>query len=287
MSKLGAYLRLIRPKHYLKNILVFLPLVFAGQALYWPSLASVLFGFAAFSLVASAVYVINDLRDKELDKLHPKKKHRPIASGAVSSKEAIVLFFLLLAGACVFQWLAGGTWVALALLAAYLLINIAYSFGLKNYPIIDIAILSSGFVIRVFYGADVAGVAVSTWLYLAILAFSFYLSLGKRRNEILRNGKATRKVNRFYTHEFLDKNMYVFLGLTLVYYTLWTIDPSQTHKYLVWTVPLLLVIVMAYSLVIEGGESDGDPVDVVVNNKLLLALVGVYGVVLMALVYLA
>lgn len=281
-----SYLRLMRPKHYLKNVLVFLPLVFGGYLFNEHYLLRSVYSFLAFSFVASAVYVVNDLSDRHLDALHPKKRYRPLASGEISVPRGVIFTIALFLAAVICQYFARVTLASVGLLAFYFVINIIYSFGLKNIPIVDVAILSLGFVVRVLYGGSSVGIEVSKWLYLAILAFSFYLSLGKRRNEIRANGSATRKVNKFYTQEFLDKNMYVCLGLTVVYYSLWAIDPAQTHKLLYITIPLVIIITMAYSLTIEGSKSDGDPVSVLLGNKLLLVLVVTYGALVTVLVYL-
>ncbi len=281
-----AYTRLLRPKHYFKNFLIFLPLVFSGYLLDPQYFLKSVWAFCAFSLAASAVYVINDVKDKDLDALHPKKKYRPIAAGKVSVAEAWILTILLLGVSLAIQVLAGFSLATMGLLGFYILINLLYSFGLKNIPIIDVAILSLGFVLRVFYGGDAIGVVVSKWLYLAILAFSFYLSLGKRRNEIRTTGRETRKVNKFYNQEFLDKNMYVFLGLTVIYYSLWAIDPSQPHHLMFWTVPVVIIIIMAYSLAVEEPGSDGDPVSVLFSNKPLLALIAFYCFLMAGLIYL-
>lgn len=278
--------RLVRPKHYLKNLLIFLPLVFSGNLFNLPYFSKAILSFLAFSLTASAVYVINDLKDKELDSRHPKKKNRPIASGAVSEAAAVGLLVLLIAGACVLQYMANFSAMTVGLLAFYLAINVLYSFGLKNVPILDVTILSIGFVIRVLYGGFSVGIEVSKWLYLAVLAFSFYLGLGKRRGELRINGSESRKVNQFYSHDFLDKNMYVFLGLTIVYYSLWTIDPTQIHKLMYLTIPLVIAVVMAYSLAVETGDSDGDPVSVVLSKKYLVWLLTANGALMLALVYL-
>lgn len=283
--KYKAYIEQMRPKHYLKNGLIFLPLVFGGYLFQQDYFLRSLYAFIAFSLVASTVYIINDIKDKELDALHPKKKNRPIASGAISVPAAVIFGLVLLTVASVFQYYASVSFASIGLLAFYLIINVLYSFGLKNIPIIDVTVLSLGFVVRVLYGGSSAGIEVSKWLYLAILAFSFYLGLGKRRNEIRFNGAKTRKVNRHYTQEFLDKNMYVCLGLTITYYSLWAIDPAQKHHMMFWTIPVVLVIVMAYSLSIEGSESDGDPVSVVLGNKPLLALAAFYAILVTVLVY--
>ncbi len=283
--KYKSLIRLMRPKHYLKNFLIFLPLLFSGRFFESDALSHSVFAFIAFSMIASVVYIINDLKDRNLDRLHPKKKLRPIASGEVSVSAAIVLATVLLLGAGTIQYFSNFSLVGMGLLVSYLVINILYSLGLKNIPIADVAILSLGFVIRVFYGGDAIEVEVSKWLYLAILAFSFYLSLGKRRNEIKAVGSTTRKVNRFYTQEFLDKNMYVCLGLTIMYYSLWAIDPLQPHKLMFLTVPVVIMIVMTYSLSVESSDSDGDPVNVVFKSRALLVLLAVYGVLMMGLVY--
>ena len=286
-TKFLALFKLLRPKHYLKNFLIFLPLLFGGYVFDLSYLIKAIYSFAAFSMLASAVYIINDIKDRDYDVLHHKKKERPIAAGLVTIKEAISLIFFLLLLTVLFQYLAGMNLISCALLATYLGINIAYSFGLKNLPIIDITLLSLGFVIRVLYGGYSVGVHVSKWLYLAVLAFSFYLSLGKRRNEILSEGSHTRKVSRYYDSVFLDKYMHIFLGLTLVYYSLWTINPPQKQKALYYTIPLVIMITMTYSLDVEKANSDGDPVNVLFANKLLLALVLGYGAIITLLVYLA
>lgn len=281
------YIQLLRPHHYLKNILIFLPLVFSGQLTNPKLLLQALLAFIAFSALASVVYIINDINDKALDARHPKKKKRPIASGKISVTNALVVAAILLAATVYFQYLLGASVWGYGLLAFYLLINVLYSLGLKNVPILDIAILSFGFVLRVFYGGEAIDVDVSKWLYLAVLAFSFYLSLGKRRNEIKRIGIDTRKVNKHYTQDFLDKNMYVFLALTIIYYSLWAIDPNQPHKLMVLSVPAVMIIVMIYSLAVEGAKSDGDPVSVVTGSKTLMGMIMLFGILMIGIVYLS
>ncbi len=279
------YIRVMRPKHYLKNILIFLPLVFSGNLFVQEYFIKSIYSFLAFSMLASAVYIFNDIKDKDYDIHHPKKRTRPIAAGTIPRQSALILSILLLVVVIFFQSLAGFTLESVGLLLLYMLINLGYSFGLKNIPIIDVTILSLGFVIRVLYGGSSVGIDVSKWMYLAILAFSFYLALGKRRNELQSIGTKTRKVNKHYNQGFLDKNMYVCLGLTIVYYSLWAVDPVQQHKYLYWTIPLVIMIVMSYSLSVEDEKSDGDPISVVLNNKPLMALIGLYSMLVIGLIY--
>lgn len=285
IGRIKSYFKLIRPKHSVKNILIFLPLVFSANLFSPDLLLKSLIAFIAFSLVASSIYIINDINDREEDRLHPKKRFRPIASGAISVSSARIYAVTLILTAILLQVVIGTSVVGGLLLAAYFVINVLYSVKLKNIPILDVVILSIGFLIRVFYGGEVIGVEISQWLCLVILAFSLYLSLGKRRGEIKSGAAATRKVNKHYTKDFLDKNMYAFLTLTIVFYSLWTVEVSAKNPLLFWTVPLVMIIVMLYSFDIEKPNADGDPSSVLLENKPLLALVGIYGVAVVAIIY--
>ena len=288
MEKLKNYLKLIRIKHYLKNLLVLAPLLFSGKLFETNLFINAIFSFIAFSFIASVVYIINDIRDVEKDKLHPIKKNRPIASGKISKKEGILLAILLFITAMSINYCITSSYFSFIILLIYLVMNIAYSFGLKNIPIIDILILSIGFLLRVFYGAIILNLIVSNGLYLTILSISFYLGLGKRRNEIDKS-KNSRKVLEQYNRNFLDKNMYMCLALTIMFYSLWCVDPINSSKfsgvnYLLFTVPIVMIICMKYSLNIEG-DSFGDPVDVVFSDKVILTLIALYGVCLLFLLY--
>lgn len=279
-------MRLLRPKHWIKNGLIFVPVIFSGALFSSETILKLLGAFVVFSLIASSIYIINDIRDVEKDKRHKAKKMRPIPSGQVSIKEAYVLFFTVVGVAIFAGWyvvdLSLSAWL---LLVGYFVINTAYSFGLKNIPIVDVSILSAGFVIRVLFGAAVVDVAVSSWLYMTILAGALYLGLGKRRNEIQRNGVLTRAVNKYYSIAFLDKNMYVCMALLLVFYSLWATDPQRGESYLFLTIPLLIVLFMTYSLTVEKNTSSGDPVDVLTSSKPLVALALLYVVTTVLLVY--
>ena len=286
ISKFCEFIKLMRVKHYIKNILIFLPLIFSGKLFSKGLLFKEAVSFFAFCLIASIVYIVNDIVDVEKDKLHETKKNRPLAKGSVSIKEAIILIIILFV-VIVGIMLYIDNIYALFLLILYLAINVAYSFILKNIPIIDVAILTSGFIIRVIYGGICVGVNVSSWLCLTVMSMAFYLSLGKRRNEIIKMKKNTREVLKYYTREYLDKFMYMCLTLTIVFYSLWTTTNtnSKYNSFLIWTVPLVILICMKYSLIIEG-DSDGDPVEVVLKDKVMLGLIVGYGCIIMALFYL-
>lgn len=275
------YIKLIRVKHWIKNLLIFFPIIFSGK-FEWniQNLFYYIMGFFAFSLVCSIVYVINDIVDAPKDRLHEQKKNRPIASGKIKTHNAIILILLLMI--CIisilFYLLKNSSYEILVCLTIYLTLNLAYSFRLKRYPIIDIAIIAIGFLIRTIYGGVLANVEISNWLYLTVLSMAFYLALGKRKNEFIKSTE-TRDVLTLYTKEFLDKNMYVCLGLTIAFYALWATDittiTNMGNNLLIWTVPLVIIICMKYSLNIEQGKS-GDPVEVLVNDKFLIFLVLIY-----------
>lgn len=279
------YIRLMRPKHYLKNVLILLPLVFSGRFFERTALSAALRGFAAFCLLSSLIYIVNDARDAEADRRHPTKCTRPIASGAVSVPAALALAGALAAAVLLlgsFARFPVGGWVCMT---AYLLVNLGYSFGLKNVPILDVALLVSGFLLRVLFGSAVTGIVISNWLYLTVVSVSFYLALGKRRGELRRQSDTARPVLRYYNEAFLSRNMNICLTLAIVFYSLWSADESNAGTHLIWTVPLVICLCLKYSLTVEG-DSDGDPVEVIFRDRVLLALIAVFAAVTMALLYL-
>lgn len=277
-----AYIRLLRPKHCIKNILVVLPLVFSGRLLERPLQGQTAAAFVAFCMVASLVYIINDIRDAERDRQHPTKCRRPIASGAVSPSHAAVEAGVLALLLGVMGVWIGFSWESWLCLLAYLVLNLGYSLGLKNVPILDIAILVSGFLLRVLFGSAVTGIATSGWLYLTVTSVAFYMGLSKRRGELRTSSSSTRRVLRYYNDAFLSQNMQMCLTLAVVFYSLWSVDRGG---HLMWTVPLVMCICLRYSMVVEG-NSDGDPVEVVFQDKVLFVLACVFGVITLALLYL-
>ena len=287
--RIKYYIKEMRVHHYIKNLLVLVPLACSGQLFDLNKLLACAIGFVAFCAISSVIYTINDIRDKEKDRLHPTKRDRPIASGAVSVKQAWTLACALLLVA-VFCNSRVFYPVSSLLLLLYLCMNLAYSFGMKSVPVLDVTILVAGFLVRVLYGACITEITVSNWLYMTVIALAFYFALGKRRNELKRvSGGETRNVLKRYPVSFLDKNMYMCLGLANAFYALWSMDEETTahyhSNYLIFTVPIVLLITMKYSLDVEG-ESDGDPVEVLLHDKVLLVLCLLYFFVMFAILYL-
>ena len=275
------YIRLLRPKHSIKNLLVLFPLVFSGRLLETELLFRALCAVLAFCIVASLVYILNDIRDVERDRQHPTKCRRPIASGAVpishAVAEAVVLFGVLVG----LSWAGGFPPESWLCMGTYFVLNLGYSFGWKNIPILDIAILVSGFLLRMLLGTTVTGIAISGWLYLTVTSVSFYMGLGKRRGELRTASKSSRKVLQYYSDGFLTQNMQMCLTLAVVFYSLWSMDRGEN---LMWTVPLVICICLKYSMTVEG-NSDGDPVEVIYQDKVLMLLIAAFAAVTLALLY--
>lgn len=285
---MNRYLKLMRVHHYMKNLLVFAALVCSGQLFVPAKLCAGVLGFFAFCAASSAIYIINDIRDCEKDRRHPTKCRRPIASGAVSVCNAIILAVVLFVLAALLIAPVFKLSAALLLLL-YIVLNLAYSFGIKNVPIADITVLAAGFVIRVIYGAQLTEIIISNWLYLAVFAMSFYLALGKRRGELIQvTDGDTRSVLKAYPLDFLNRNMTMCLTLGNVFYALWSMDQVTTAFYhnrlLIFTVPIVLLITLKYSLTIDTA-SDGDPVEVLIHDRALLLLVLLYLAVMLGILY--
>ena len=270
------YLKLMRVKHYLKNFLIFLPIIFSKNLFNIDILKKCIVAFFAFSLISSVIYILNDLKDIEKDRKHPIKKNRPLASGAVSKQSGIVIMVLLFIISILLLMMNGLLLnVANIFLIIYFIINILYSCGLKNVPLLDITILSFGFVLRVLYGGSIVSIPVSSWLFLTVLSVSFYMALGKRKKELVKlKSNKTRSVLKYYTENFLEKNMYMFLTLAIVFYSLWTtlVVNSDLFKY---SIIFVILILMKYNLNIEK-DGYGDPVDVILGDKILISILFIY-----------
>lgn len=269
------YIELIRAKHWIKNLLIFIPLICSGF-INAENVLNLIIGFFSFSFISSFIYIINDIKDIEKDKLHPRKKKRPLPSGEITKKRAIIIAIILLIASLSFNYIIHKEILntSLYLLLGYMIINVLYSMGLKNIAILDIILLATGFIIRVYYGASIINVQVSDWLFLTILNASLFLGLGKRKKELI-NNKDSRKVLKEYNESFLDKFQYISLGLMLVFYSLWTIE--QDIKFLSLTIPLLIIIFMKYCLIIEKSD-EGDPTTILYQDKMLLFLCLIYGI---------
>lgn len=274
-----SHLKLLRVSHWIKNGLVFLPIAFSGELFNGTYLVKSILAFAAFCFISSAVYINNDLSDIDADRAHPTKCCRPLASGAISPTFARITASVLLLASFAITLIFGNI-AAFAILASYFILNLAYSYGLKNEPIIDIAILAAGFVLRVLYGGAFCNIPVSLWLFLTILAFATYFAFGKRHGEQKVYGSLSRKSLESYPSAFLASGMNIFLTLGLTFYSLWSYERivpqisfvSLDASLLLVGVPLVMLICLRYSFIISQSKSDGDPANVLLSDKCLIAL---------------
>lgn len=277
----------LRVTHYLKNCLIFLPALFGGTIVYgevWKNLAA---GFLCFSMGASAVYLINDIKDVEKDRMHPKKRTRPIAAGEITVRQAFIATIVLL-GLCAAVSLLMEEKVrleAMGVFAVYFLTNMLYSLlGLKKIPLLDVALLVVGFYLRVLMGAVLTGNEISAWLYLVVISGAFYLAFGKRRNELKYVGNDGRDALSGYTEQFLDKSMYSCMTMANIFFALWCIQMGEEQRYII-LIPMLMLICFKYSMNIEQDNSDGDPMNVILHDKVLIGLGVVFVIMIFVLLY--
>ena len=259
---------LLRPRQWIKNGFVLAPLLFSAkfdnpQALYASFLAALL-----FCLGSSATYIINDIRDVEYDRLHAKKsRDRPIASGAVSVRQALALLALL------YSLVALGAVFApavVAVIAGYALLNLAYTFFLKHQPVIDIFTIALGFVLRVYAGALALQVPLSSWMAITTLCLALYLAAVKRRQELLSSGELSRSVLGKYTLPLLDRYAEMSATGALMFYSLFvlTARPGLTV-----TIPFVLFGLFRYWYVVETAKNGESPTDALLSDPPLLVTV--------------
>ena len=292
MKCLKTYISLLRVKHYIKNFLIFFPILFSGNLLNFDAVILAIIEFFSFSFAASAIYVFNDLLDYEKDKNHPIKRNRPIASGIVKKSKAKIIFGFLVLIVTLIQILLYTTKLlnfdnfisSTMIIYIYIIINIIYSIYMKHLPILDIIFLTLGFVLRVYFGGSFINVKISNWLYLTILSFSLYLVLGKRKGELQKNNDLSRKVLKFYNESYLDKFMQIYLSLTLVFYSLWCMNFE--NNLLLYSIFIIIFIVMKYSLDVDSNSIYlGDPVETLLHDKTLIISILLYVLYLGVILY--
>ena len=283
MNYMLQWFKLLRIKHYIKNLLVFIPLFFSKNITI-NNLVLTSLGFVAYSLAASAIYIFNDIQDVEKDKLHPKKCKRPLASGTIKIKVAFVVGVVLtLISVSISFWFSH---MCALIVLCYIVINIMYSIKLKHIPLMDIFILAIGYLIRIFYGAYITNITISALLYLTVLSGALFMGLGKRRGELQKTSDINqgRKVLKYYSYEFLDKNLYVQMALSIVFYALWCLS-FEYAPLLLFSVPVLIFIFLRYSLLLEG-SSDGDPMEIVTCDYPIWILCLIFVVLITVGIYL-
>ncbi len=282
--------RALRPVQWVKNVFVLAPIVFAEQLGDPQVLGQAMLAVVAFCLASSAVYLFNDLRDREEDRRHPLKQHRPIASGALSVPVAIAAALVLAAAALATALYFGAVFTTL--LAVYLAINLLYSSGLKHVVILDVMAVSSGYVIRVLAGAEAIDVEVSRWLLLCTIFLALFLIFSKRRHELVLladEAAGHRAVLDHYSPAFLDQMINVVTASTVVSYALYAVDDSTVEKFgsdqLVYTLPMVLFGVFRYLYLIYQRHEKRNPTEEVLRDLPSVINVVLWGAVVIWIVY--
>jgi 4-hydroxybenzoate polyprenyltransferase len=286
-----AWIRALRPEQWLKNGFVMSPLVFSGKALIWDAQWRTLVAFAAFCAVASAVYLMNDVIDREADRLHPRKASRPIAAGLISPGRALSVGAVLGAAGLGAGALAG-TGVA-AVLLSYLALNVLYGTWLKNVVIVDVFAIAAFFIMRLVAGAAAISVRPSIWLLLCGGLLALYLGFAKRRHELvlLGSGSSThRAVLANYSTPFLDQLSVVLLSVTVVSYIMYTLESDTARivgsETLSYSTAFVLYGVLRYLYLVHRNEG-GNPTETLLTDRALMAAVVLWGVYCGAVIYLA
>ncbi len=263
----------MRPHQYVKNIFIFAPLLFSFSFDDTNKTIITFMVFILFSILASSVYILNDLMDVEEDKAHPTKKNRPIASGALSAKTAKVLFVVLASLSLVSSLLISQE--LFYVLASYFILNVAYSLKLKHISIVDIFIIATGFVLRLFAGSVATDIPLSMWIIIITFLLAIFLALAKRRDDVLLSlkGQETRKNIDGYNLEFVNATMTLMSGVVVMSYILYTVSAEviervHTH-YLFLSAFFVILGIFRYMQITFVEEKSGSPSKIVVGDRFI------------------
>ena len=289
---LKALIKTMRPRQWTKNGFIFFGLIFDKQLFLPEPFFRTVLGFSLFCLISSAVYLFNDIADVEADRNHPVKKFRPIASGKLPASVAGSVALLITAFTIPLGYILSPGFALI--LATYLIINLLYSRWLKHMAVLDVLILSSGFVLRVAAGITLIAPVerFSPWLYVITVLFSLYIALGKRRAELsllAQEASAHRKVFEGYTLPLLDQYITIISSTTIVAYSLYTFSAPnlpQNHTMML-TIPFVVYGILRYLQLIQTGHAAGAPDEVALKDRPLQVTVLLWGLTVLAIFYLS
>lgn len=276
-SKIIEFLRLIRPEQWVKNTFVFLPIFFGGQFYNVIAWRECIFAFIAFSLCASSIYCFNDIFDVNEDREHPHKRYRPIASGVISKLGGYFIMALcFISSLSVIYFFINNRYESLLIIMSYFLINIFYTIILKNYTIIDVLIISLGFVLRVFIGGVTSGIILSHWIILMTFLLSLFLAFAKRRDDIVifeEFGIKSRKNLGQYNLTFLNQSLSIIATITIVCYIMYTMSEEVItrlgSKYIYLTVIFVIAGILRYLQISVVDLKSGSPTKVLIKDRFI------------------
>lgn len=272
---IGAIVRSARPYQWVKNVVLFAPLIFAGQLLDPDAIRRTCLSLVVFCLASGGTYIVNDLADRRVDRFHPTKKRRPIAAGTLSVPVARVAAAVFLGAAILLAWELHPSLARIV--GLFLLLNLAYSLWLKRWVIVDVMALSLGFVLRIWGGAVVIDVVPSHWLQLSIFFLALFISLTKRRQELVHlHAKALRhrKVLSNYSAAFIDQMTAILTAVVILCYALYTVSPEVTHRLgtaaFIYTVPFVVYAMFRYLYLVHIRKEALDPSEALLSDRPML-----------------
>lgn len=286
-------IRLIRPHQWVKNLVVLLPVFFGGALLHIESVYAGLVTALCFSFAASSIYCLNDIVDVEDDRQHPVKCHRPMASGAISITQGYTLMFLMFVLSMLSTFLLGQSQLETAcVILFYWLLNIAYCLKLKQYAIIDVCVVSFGFVLRILAGGYATSIHLSKWIVLMTFLLMLFLSFAKRRDDVVRmneTGHAPRQNTIRYNLTFINQAITITASVTLVCYIMYTVSPETIQNfhtdYLYLTSVFVLVGLLRYIQIAVVDKRSGDPTKVMLHDRFMQFVVLAFGLAFLFIIY--
>lgn len=280
-------LKLMRPKQWTKNFFIFAAIIFSGNFLNINILKINLLTFVLFCLTSSSIYILNDIIDIEKDKCHPDKKNRPLPSGKVSKNTAIFLDIIIILFVSVISFLYIDIKI-LGIFLLYFIMNIFYSFKLKNVVIIDVMIITFGFVLRVASGSVATNVQISPWLFLCTILLSLFLALNKRKSEIIMlqdNSSSHRKILEEYSVDLIDKMLTMVNPSILMAYCLYTFSSTQSRT-MMFTIPFVLYGIFRYEYLMDKKNIGGKPEDIFGRDLPFLINITLWIISILLIIYL-
>lgn len=286
-------IRLIRPHQWVKNLVVLLPVFFGGALLHIESVYAGLITALCFSFAASSIYCLNDIVDVDDDRRHPVKCHRPMASGAISIPQGYTLMFLMFFLSMLSTFLLRQSQLETAsIILFYWLLNIAYCLKLKQYAIIDVCVVSFGFVLRILAGGYATSIHLSKWIVLMTFLLMLFLSFAKRRDDVVRmneTGHAPRQNTIRYNLTFINQAITITSSVTLVCYIMYTVSPETIHNfhtdYLYLTSVFVLVGLLRYIQIAVVDKRSGDPTKVMLHDRFMQFVVLAFGLAFLFIIY--
>jgi len=280
----------MRPKQWVKNLIIFAGLIFSQNLGHPQMLTDSVLAFIVFCGISSAVYLFNDIMDRKADGIHPAKRHRPIASGALPWTTALLVAMVLGFTGCGVSFLISVPFGVVALI--YFLLMLGYSLGIKRLVIIDVFVISAGFVLRAVAGAVAVSVPISDWLLICVILLSLFLALAKRRQELkdLGNDAENHRLNLLdYSDKLLDQMIAVVTAAVVVSYSLYTMWPETVEKFgtgnLKYTVPIVLYGIFRYLFLIYRKNKGGQPETALLTDRWLLSSLVVYVLAVWLIIY--